>query len=515
MDADVLQRRRRALANPVYFHLRYIAPFDPNWPKEDLGDGTVVPDPMPAFAEDMLRWVLLHVRSLVRLPPEFLKTTLLSQSLPLWLTYRSVLMNTQLRGLLMSEEEGMARANLTVVKWHIEENPELLRDFSDERGHPLVRPSASEVNWKDDSITVERDHPSRDPTWQAKGLDSKGVHGRRLDWFIGDDLVTPRNADSPAMQKRAIKLFDDQVRSRLVKGSHACVAGNFLGSRDLLAQLEKRPRWQMYARPSLGMPGQPAVAPKESQIRMARPLWPENWDMERLLDEYAEAPNSFKRLHLFDEKAEQGELLQVDWVTRRPEADAPLELAKFFMSIDPAPGGDSDDLDFFNISVGALVASHLWLVRSLDVRCRLPRQVALATQMHDAFNRVGAGVLAIGVSKQHLDSYFQQALTLYNPALLPKVVPISAPGHKELRLEGLGPVAHSGWLVVCDEVWTALTSDADDQVDELSLESQWREFPYANHDDKLDGLDLLVRTTAEFSGIAGDATYRLAVTDAI
>ena len=45
----------------------------------------------------------------------------------------------------------------------------------------------------------------------------------------------------------------------------------------------------------------------------------------------------------------------------------------------------------------------------------------------------------------------------------------------------------------------ALTSAAEDRHQELSLSEQWRDFPAIPHDDKLDGVDVLVRTALEHS----------------
>ena len=85
----------------------------------------------------------------------------------------------------------MASANLGVVKWHIENNELLAHDFSDAQGRPLVYPDPEEQTWRADAMVVNRHGTYKDPTWQAKGLDSKGIHGRRLDWLLGDDVVTP------------------------------------------------------------------------------------------------------------------------------------------------------------------------------------------------------------------------------------------------------------------------------------------------------------------------------------
>jgi hypothetical protein len=117
-----------------------------------------------------------------------------------------------LRGMLASEEEGLAASNLGVVAWHIENNEFLARDFVDGQGNPyrLPRPHRG-------VLALRRHHrqppgASKDPTWQAKGLDSKGVQGRRIDVLIADDLVTPKNSMSPDAPEARPRLLGSPVR---------------------------------------------------------------------------------------------------------------------------------------------------------------------------------------------------------------------------------------------------------------------------------------------------------------
>jgi hypothetical protein len=488
-----LGRVRKALANPVYLAEQYVRPSDPSWIT-----------PTPEFGKQMLAFSLRHERAVVQLPPEFMKTTLLSQVLPLWLTLTWTVQGKLLRGLLLAEEERMAMANLNVLKWHLRENERIVSDFVDRRGNPLVYPDPKEAVWREDAIIVARKGTSKDPTWQAKGLDSKGIHGRRLDWIIGDDVITPKNAASPALRKQALDVMDNTLRNRVVKGGHILMAGNFNDDKDLLSTLAKRPRWKTFRRPAMSKPGQPEVPAKESELATADLLWEDAWDRERLMTEYRETPNRFRRIFLLDPRAEHGERLNVGWVTLIQPDATPLQLCRFFMALDAALGeGESDDLDFFNITVLALHDLHVDLVESHDVRTALGRSLTLVGHMHDRYQRLGYGVAAIGGAKQVVDRVVGGAFGVLRKDLRPKLHDVSIPGSKELRLEGLGPMAESGWLRIWEPVWTAETSSPDDRHQELSLFEQWRDFPFINHDDKLDGLDVGLRTVQDLS-LLGD-----------
>lgn len=497
-DQARTDRVRNALANPVYLAEQYVRPYDPSWVT-----------PTPEFGKQMLAFALSYKRAVVQLPPEFMKTTLLSQVLPLWLTLTWTVEGKLLRGMLLAEEERMAISNLNVLKWHIQENERILSDFVDRRGNPLIVPDTKQGVWREDSIIVARTGTSKDPTWQAKGLDSKGIHGRRLDWIIGDDVITPKNAASPALRKQALDVMDNTLRNRVVKTGHILMAGNFNDDKDLLSTLSARPRWKTFRRPAMSRPGHPEIPAKESELKTADLLWAENWSRERLMAEYAETPNRFRRIFLLDPRAEHGERLNVGWVVLIQPDQTPLNLCRFFMAIDAALGeGESDDLDFFNITVLGLHDLHVDLVESHDVRTALGRSLTLVGHMHDRYQRLGYGVQAIGGAKQVVDRVVGGAFGILRKDLRPKLHDVSIPGSKEQRLEGLGPMAESGWVRIWDPVWNAYTSSPDDRHQELTLFEQWRDFPFINHDDKLDGLDVGLRTVQDLS-LVGDQEIEL------
>jgi hypothetical protein len=493
-DPARIERVKRALANPVFFAETYLRPYDPNWKSG-----------MPPFAQEMLRFIRTARRGVIMLPPEFMKTTICSQAYPLWLTYRYTVMGKLLRGMLASEEEGLAAGSLGVVAWHIENNEFLRRDFVDAKGNPLVYPDPSEGVWRRDAIVVNRSGASKDPTWQAKGLDSKGIQGRRLDVLIGDDLITPKNSSSPTLRRRALDFWDLQFETRLVGTGQGIICGNFNDTRDLLSTLSQRPGYDVFKRPSVSTLDDPSRAPGEKEIgnpEKVRLTWPEVWTWERLQTERYMKPNRFRRVHLLDARAVMGEMLKVDWMQVIQPIQTPVKYARYFIGIDPAPGSlASDDPDFFNITVGAMHGSNLDIIEAFDTRADVTKQMELVGHMHDRYQRMGRGVIAIGGAKITLDRYFRGALTIARKDLAHKLVEISIPGHKEERLEGLGPYAQSGFLRCWDSAWMGLTSSQRDQWQESSLMEQWRDFPHGRHDDKLDGLDVMTRTAREFAHV--------------
>lgn len=489
-----------ALGNPVFFGEYYLRPFDPVW--KEAG-------PLPRFSHEMLAFAMQVARGVVIAAPETLKTTTLCLIEPLWRTYGDVTFGRLRSGMLVSEAESLAKKNLSVITWHIENNERLASDFRTKDGRPLVRPSEDEAKWTDQRIIVARAGASKDPTWEAVGLDTILAQGARLHYLRGDDVVTPRSAGSAAIQEKAINLIDTQFTMRLVEGGSATFSGNFNHARDLVSNLAAREAYAVLKRPALHVKGKPHVAPEDPTDPDAIEGLPEKWPRARLEQQRREKPNRFRRIFLLDSHAEQGERLKVEWVTLLDEDEVDVKGQPLGFSIDPAPGGEGENTDFFNLSVGIIGKEHLDVIVSHDMRGTISEQVDLVTDYYDHFMR-RAQVRWIGGAKVALDRYFRGALTIARSDIGSKLVEVSIPGSKEERLEGLGPFAKSGYLRIRRAVWTELTSAAADRHQELSLFEQWRDLPALTHDDKLDGLDVLVRSAQEFAGM-GEAPVEIEV----
>lgn len=487
------QRLELTLGNPPLFGDVYMRPYDPGWT-----------GPLPRVAREVALFASMVKRGVIFTPPEYLKTTVLGV-LSTWLTCRYAAFDrlSELTGMFLSEEQALAERNLSTVAWHVENNALIRRDFVDVAGRPLLEPDADEDKWTDSEIVVRRTGKVKDPTWQAKGLKAKGIQGARLRHLFGDDVITPASANSPAAQEEAERLWDEQITTRVIEDGQAVVFGNFNNGRDALSRIARRKSYAVLRRPSLHVEGDPSRAPEDPTDPDAIEQLPEKWPRPRLQREREEKPNKFRRIHLLDESADVGEKLKIAWLQIIPPEHTPTSSAKWVMALDPAPGGDGDDLDFFNVTVGALHgdadAGHLDLAISHDVRSSIGDQAELVAMYHDRFDRVGQGVTAIGIAKVALDRYFGGALTILRPDLRRKLVPISIGQASKLeRLEALGPYARSGWLRIWQGAAEELNSSIEDRGDELSFVEQWGDFPQIRHDDKLDGADVLCRTAAEF-----------------
>jgi hypothetical protein len=494
-SSGIEARRKRAevaAGNPVFFGEHYVRPYDEAWDRD-----------LPRVARQMLGFAKKVRRGVLMSPPEFLKTTMVSQLYPLWLTYRYAAAGKlgQLTGMLLSEEEDLARGNLSVIVWHIEHNERLANDFIDTEGRPLVEPDPDEDKWTDSEIIVRRPGAQKDPTWQAKGLNSQGIQGSRLRHLIGDDLITPRSADSPALQKKAKKLWDTQITTRVFEDGQAIIAGNFHHPKDLLSTLASKQAYQVFKRPAMHVKGKPEVPPKNPRQRSTVLALPERWSRLRLLQELAEKPATFEQIYLLRAGAEGGTLLKDSWVTRIALAEVAKLNRVYLMGLDGAPGSETDpDPSFFSLTIGVLTNKHLDVLESIAVRCEPTDQVELLADKVTEYQEKGRHVGGIGVPKIALDRYLKGAILVGHPELRPLLHEHSiadGPRAKTERLAHLGTYFMGGWARCLETAWTQQTADPDDREQEETLGEQWNALPNQNHDDRLDSLDLLIREAVE------------------
>lgn len=483
-EQDARERRvALALASPAAFGEIYMRPFDDEW----TGD-------LPLVCREMLLFAETTRRGVVICPPEFLKTTVISQVYPLWLTVVYAMRGqlALLHGALMSEYQDLAERNLSVVAWHIENNDLIARDFVDVHGRRLLEPDPEEDKWTDRAIVCRRPGASKDPTWQAAGINTQ-IQGARLRHLIGDDIVTPLSANSAAKQREAIRTWDQQATTRLVEGGQAIVAGNFNHSKDLVSTIANRPRYRVLRRPSLHKPGIPWEAPDDPRDPDAVEAIPEKWPRRRLLEELSEKPASFPLIHLLRSSTAGGALLRDAWVTKIAMAEIPRLSRRYVFGLDPAPGAEVDpDPSFFTITVAILTPKHLDIIESYAARMEPTEQAELLADKVQAYERSGH-VAGIGISKIALDRYARGAFIVGAPHLRPLLHEHSIPGDKIERLAHLGPYFKSGWARVTEHAWLAQTADPDDRQQETSLAEEWTSLPLQRHDDRLDGVDLLIR----------------------
>lgn len=185
------------------------------------------------------------------------------------------------RILLVGESKPAAKKLLRNIKKHIERNPKVREVF------PHLRRSPDpEDPWTSEDITIARKGLSRDPTIQARGVNSESILGSRLDLIVLDDVLNMRNTATQLSRDKTVEWFDTTVFSRiqdeydakgnLVQGGRCYVIGTPWHRDDLLHRLKARKGWSSrhYS----------AVLNYKEHESKWKSLWPRVWPVQRLID---------------------------------------------------------------------------------------------------------------------------------------------------------------------------------------------------------------------------------------
>lgn len=179
----------------------------------------------------IMRFIEDHPRCVLRLPPGFTKTYVLSA-----FTLKQLGENVTSRGVVISGTVGQAAKPLAMVRDTIESSPDLRVIY------PALVPSQHPADpWTQHKITVNRPRGIRDPSLSAVGFRGK-LPGSRLNWLFVDDLMNLENTATPEMRQEILRWFLNTVISRRdVKGKDfRCVVSNTpYHPEDLTYELEK------------------------------------------------------------------------------------------------------------------------------------------------------------------------------------------------------------------------------------------------------------------------------------
>lgn len=200
---------------------------------------------------------------------------------------------------LISNTAPMASKLLRAVKQQIEDNQRVREVFPDLR-------RAHGMPWHETAITVERPTISKDPSIQVCGVYGPLV-GSRLDVIILDDVLDFENTRTEEQRKKLIEWFETTVLTRAVAGCKIYVIGTPWHPDDLLHVLSKRPGFRAKWYSAVENPDDPP----EKWI----PIWPEEWQLERLLDRYQNTSEAvFLRKYLCRTRVDSSGRFRTPWL---------------------------------------------------------------------------------------------------------------------------------------------------------------------------------------------------------
>ncbi len=197
----------------------------------------------------------------------------------------------------------MAEKTLGQIRSQIERNPRLREVF------PRLRRSPNRGDpWTQSQLTVDRDTLAKDPSIQARGVFGDVV-GSRLTDIVLDDVLTFDNTRTAEQRKKLIEWFDTTVQTRLLPGGVIWVIGTPWHPEDLLHELGKRPGFASKRFSAV-------LNPDDPPSRWV-PIWPQQWDLDRLQNRRDNTPEStFIRKYLCRVRLDGSSRFRKIWLDR-------------------------------------------------------------------------------------------------------------------------------------------------------------------------------------------------------
>ena len=150
-------------------------------------------------------------------------------------TLYELMQNRNMRGAIISAKEGLAIKPLRAIKSYIERSSELQMVAPDLRKGP---------RWRETEIIIDRDIDSRDPSIVALGIGSQFL-GSRLDWVVGDDILTHDNTKTAYRRQEVYDWFHATIMGRLTRNAKVILVNTAWHENDLLHRLGLRKMWFM------------------------------------------------------------------------------------------------------------------------------------------------------------------------------------------------------------------------------------------------------------------------------
>ncbi len=340
-------RRAAAAESPLAFMRIYLFPEgEPEADKRWL-------DPCPMHFE--MCGVLVNAsqnrgqRAAIGVPRDHAKTTLGTVAHSLWATCYAI----EQFIVLLSQTEHQAAGYLADVKYHLEHNHLLRRDFPEvcwpKQGKPTPPWAETEIVTKN-GVKVSA---------YGIGAQIRGIHhGKyRPTLVILDDAESDEQVRTKEQRQKTREWFNRVLMNAVDQKGNIHVLGTVLHHDSLLGNLLKAPGWTVRRYRAIQPDG--------------TPLWPAKWPLALLEKKRAEIGNA-----AFEAEWQNNPLspdIQV-FLEERVQFREPPPLRTFtlYMGVDPA-GSLKDDADYFAISVIGVDRSTAHVVYVLEsFRAKLP-----------------------------------------------------------------------------------------------------------------------------------------------
>lgn len=209
---------------------------------------------------------------------------------------------------------------LSALRTHIESNPRVQRVF------PNLKPSELDGDpWGQSRLTVARHTIAKDPSLQALGTFGP-INGSRLDGIVLDDILNFENTRTIEQVRKVVDWLDAEVLPRVTEDGFVHWIGTPWNPADPMHEVAKRPAWKSKRYSGVINPTEP--------MDKWRPLWPEQFSLERLRRVYdGTTPVNFARKYLCEVRVDTASRFQQAWI------DHARGLGRAYRLLDRQPHG--------------------------------------------------------------------------------------------------------------------------------------------------------------------------------
>lgn len=153
-------------------------------------------------------------RYIMLMAPRFhAKSQCLTMNYPLWEIYR----NPNVRVLIVSANEEIAKSFVRQIKMQLESNDKLIEDWGS------LKPKNPD-KWGEQSIIVERETTEKDPTLSAVGTGGKMI-SKRADVIILDDIIDLEIARTKTQREKTFEWYENVLLPILEEDGRIIVTG--------------------------------------------------------------------------------------------------------------------------------------------------------------------------------------------------------------------------------------------------------------------------------------------------
>ncbi len=201
--------------------------------------------------------------------------------------------NPNLRIVVISATEKLAKKLISTVRQYIEKSAELHTVFPDLR----ARAQKAGQPWSMTALTVERSVISKDPSLQAVGI-AGNILGSRIDVLIFDDILTRPNTRTEAKLAETFDWLTGTPLGRLTSGARVWAVTNAWNPHDAMERLVAERGFKGVRFPVLlpdGTPAWPDRFPPKRLRRIRRDLGAVEYARQMLCIARDESEARFKR----------------------------------------------------------------------------------------------------------------------------------------------------------------------------------------------------------------------------